>query len=387
VSAALHVLAWLLTGLAALGCCYLVLAIVLTRRFARRGAPPVPLAAPPPVTVLKPLHGAPPHLFACLASLCAQDYAGLVQIVLGVQDAADPATAVAQTLRETFPGQIIDLVIDPTRHGTNAKVTNLINMAGHIRHDVVVIADADIVVPPTYLSETVGLLLEPGVGAVTWLYHGLAGKGVWSRLAAAGIELHFLPNLLVGLGLGLPQPALGATIALRRATLDRAGGFTAFADQLADDHALGAAVRRQGGRVAAPHRLVGHVCVEGGWRTLLRHELRWARTVRMLGPAGYAGTLITHPFPLALLGLVAGGGWTAAALVLAALALRIILGVVLARAFAIVPPPAWLVPLRDAMSFAVYVWSFSGSGVEWNGEVFRVGADGTLTPDRSYPRQ
>jgi ceramide glucosyltransferase len=387
VSTAIQALAWLLTGLSALGCCYLVLAIVLIWRFGRQMVAPVVPIPPPPVTVLKPLHGAPPHLFACLASLRAQDYQGPVQIVLGLQDAADPAVAVAQDFRAKFPGTCIDIVIDPARHGANAKVANLINMASRIRHDLVVIADADILAPPSYLSETVATLTQPGVGAATWLYHGIAGRGIWSRLAGAGIDLHFLPNALVAHGLGLAQPAFGATIAMRRSMLDAIGGFEAVADQLADDHALGAAVHRQGARVTLARHVIGHVCAEDTVAGLLSHELRWARTIRMLGPAGYAGTIVTHPFALALLGLAAGAGWAALGLALAALALRMAVGQAVARVFAIVPPPAWLIPLREVMSFAVYAWSFSGRSVEWSGEVFRVSADGTLVSDRSYHRR
>ena len=62
-----------------------------------------------------------------LATLCRQDYPDL-QIVFGVQDAADPAIAVVRRLQARFPHVHIALVIDPTLHGRNRKVSNLINM-------------------------------------------------------------------------------------------------------------------------------------------------------------------------------------------------------------------------------------------------------------------
>jgi ceramide glucosyltransferase len=334
--------------------------------------------------VLKPLHGAPPHLLACLRSFCTQDYGAQVQIVLGVQDPDDPAAAVARQLHAEFPDCDIELVVDPTSHGANRKIGNLLNMADRIRHGIVVLADSDIAAPPSYLAETVATLEQPEVGAVTWLYEG-CGQGLPARLGSLAIETHFLPNVLVGLGVGLAAPAFGSTIALRRRTLEAIGGFRVFADQLADDHALGMTVRQQRRKVVVARHLVSHAFDEEDLSALLRHELRWARTIRMLGPAGYAGTLITHPFPLALIGLAAGGGWAALALAILAILLRAGLRATVARTFAIIPPSPWLIPLRDVLSFAVFVWSFFGTGVEWGGRAFRVAADGTLTSDRSLP--
>src|SRR3954469_9936100 len=112
---------------AGLGCLYMLAAAVLVGRFAR-GAPP-PASSFPPVTILKPLHGDEPGLFANLASFCSQDYAGPVQIVFGVQAPADPAAAAVGRLAAAFPDRALDLAIDPRRHGQNGKISNLVNMA------------------------------------------------------------------------------------------------------------------------------------------------------------------------------------------------------------------------------------------------------------------
>jgi ceramide glucosyltransferase len=333
--------------------------------------------------VLVPLHGAPPHLAPCLTSLCRQDYGGEVQLLLGVQRADDPAAVVAREVIAAFPDRNIEIVIDGTHRGANRKVGNLANLMGHVRHDIVVTADSDIVAPPTYLAQTVAALAQPGTGAATWPYYGIAADSLPGRLAALGLDSHFLPNVLVGLGLGLPPPGLGATIALHRPVLEAAGGYVAFADQLADDHALVAAVQRQGARVAVVPHAVGHVCADESLAALFRHELRWARTIRLVAPTGHAGTLITHPFALALLGVAAAGGWTCGGLALLALVLRAGLREAVARRFGARPPSAWLIPLRDILSFVVFVWSFCGSGVQWGAEAFHVRPDGTLASDRS----
>ena len=379
-------LGWLSTlclAAAGLGCLYMLAAAVLVGRFARSSIPAP--AAFPSVTILKPLHGDEPGLFENLASFCAQDYPGPVQIVFGVQDPADPAVAVVERLAAAFPDKALDLVIEARPQGANRKVANLINMAPSIRHEVVVLADSDMRAPPDYLVRVVAALQQPGVGLVTCLYHGVpVSDQFWPRLSALAIDTHFLPNVIVGLSLGLARPCFGSTIALRRTTLDDIGGFAAFADLLADDYAIGAAVRAVGHAVAIPAFTVGHACPERSARALWRHEIRWARTIRSVDPAGYAGLAITHAFPLGLLGALAGrpGALIVAA---AAIACRIALCMRIERAFGLQRHPRWLVPLRDLLSFAVFVWSFFGLAVSWKGSDYRVKSDGTLLSERRSP--
>jgi ceramide glucosyltransferase len=333
-----------------------------------------------PVTILKPLHGAEPRLFAQLASFCNQDYGGPVQLVFGAHDQADPAILVVKRLEEALAGKNIDLKVDPRKHGSNPKVSNLVNMMPLARHDVVVIADSDIQVGPNYLAEVVGELQRPGVGAVTCLYHGIAGAGFWSRISAIATNTHFLPEVIMALSLRLARPCFGATIAMRRETLNRIGGFSNFANDLAEDYAIGEAVRASGYEVAIPGFSVGHVCVEGDLRALLAHQMRFARTIRGIDPIGYAGSIITHPLPLALIGLLLGGA--GAALVLAiAFGCRLLLCASIERAFGLAGQPSWLIPVHDVISFAVYVASFFGSTVSWRGNTYRVLSDGRLVED------
>jgi ceramide glucosyltransferase len=194
------------------------------------------------------------------------------------------------------------------------------------------------------------------------------------------INTHFLPQAVAALSLGLAEPCLGATIALRRDTLDRIGGFLPFADALADDHAIGAAIRAAGCGVAVPGFTVGHVCFEDRARQYIRRHLRAARTIRSLSPLGYAGTILTHPVPLALLGALQGSTG-ALAVVAAALASRLVLCRVVERRFGLPRQSWWLVPLQDAIALAVYVLSFCGSNVHWRGAKFQV-ADGKLVDNR-----
>jgi ceramide glucosyltransferase len=362
---------------ALLGCIYALFAFWAVRSFAR-SKPAPPLASFPPVTILKPLYGAEPDLHAHLASFCRQDYPAPVQILFGVADAADPAVAVVRDLIAEFPDRNLTLVISSRRHGANAKVSNLVNMHSEARHEILVISDSDIVVPRDHLKVVVAALAEPGVGLVTCLYRGAAARGVWSRLAAAAIDYHFLPNVLVGLKLGLATPCFGSTIAVTKTTLARFGGLQSVADQLADDHALGSSVRQAGLKVVIPPLIVTHVCAERSLRDLLLHEIRWARTIRSVNSFGFTGLIITHALPLALLGMALGGLTPAALLVPATLVCRYALAAELRRHFSLRDYFFWLGPIRDLFSFVVFVASFFGRRLEWRGHRYGLAADKTL---------
>lgn len=335
----------------------------------RRPAAAAAAATEPAVTILKPLYGAEPRLAENVATFLAQDYDGPVQLVCGVQDAADPAIAATA-------GLPLDLVVDAAWHGSNAKVSNLVNMMAAAKHDVLVLSDSDMVVGPGYLREVVATLGEPGVGAVTCFYTGRGDGGLWSRLAALAIETGFLPSGLLASRLGLAQPCMGSTIALTRDTLVRVGGFARFADVLADDHALGGAVVALGLRVAVAPSILVHACTEASLGELAAHELRWNVTVFRISPWGFAGLGLLNPVPVALLAVLAAPVPGAVALLLA-LAARLVV------ATKIVPRPRaarlWWLPLRDVLSFGLFLATFFRQSVDWRGTRLRVTRGGRVT--------
>lgn len=363
--------------LALAGAAYQLLSAVLLRRLLA----PVEVRpdAWPAITVLKPLHGAEPGLREALESLVTQDYPGPLQVVFGLQDPADPAQAVVEDLRRAHPDHDLALVIDPAPHGANRKVANLINMRPHARHGLLVLADSDIVVSPGYLRGLAMALGRPGVGVVTCPYRGHGAAGGWSRIAAMGLSYQFLPSVAVGVGLGMATPCMGSTIALEADTLARIGGVEAFADVLADDYAIGAAVRQAGLKSLVAPVLVAHNSAESSLDEVIRHELRWARTVRAVDPAGFAGSLVTYPTPLAVIAvLLAAGGSLPLAALATALISRLWVWREVDRLAGTSTGPWWLTPLRDGLSFAVFVGSFFVRAVDWRGDRFRVDGQGAL---------
>jgi len=334
-------------------------------------------ASPPPVTILKPLHDAEPGLPARLAAFCRQDYGAPIQVLCGTQAQTSPAAATVRSMEADFADSGIELIVEPRSHGANRKVSNLINIVPRARYDTLVLSDSDIVVGSGYLRTLTALLAMPHVGAVTCLYHGIGDTRLWTRLSALAINSQFLPHAVTAVSLGLAKPCCGATIAMRRSTLDRIGGFGALADVLADDHAIGVAVRAAGYDVVTAPFLVGHRCFEGSLRELFRQQIRVARTIKSIDPLAYAGTIVTHPWPLALLALLAAspGAALVAAIVLLS---RVTLCRCVEWRFDLPRQNYWLIPLQDLIAFGVYVTSFFGATVHWRGADYRVTAGGTL---------
>jgi ceramide glucosyltransferase len=374
---------WVLPAIGAMfGCLFLIAAARIIPSFAR----PMPSAdaTAPAVTILKPLHGDEAGLFDNLASFCEQNYGGLVQIIFGVASADDPAIGVVERLRTAFPTRTLELVVDPRSAGSNPKVANLINMSARIAHDVVVIADSDIRVEPDYLSRIVQALRETG-GAVTCPYYGMAMGTLWSDLSRLMIDSHFLPSVVFSVRFKLARPCFGSTIALQRRSLNAIGGFETVADCLADDYVIGAALAERGEPVSVLRFAVGHVCNEQSLRELWAHELRWALTIRSIDPWGYIGLILTHPLPLGLIALGLGGGLAALALVLAAIICRLGVVVAVERSYGVPTHPYWLSPLRDLLSFAVFISGFVARDIRWRGRRFKLVSEGTLVSQQGSP--
>jgi ceramide glucosyltransferase len=363
----------------AFGCLFMLFAAALMWSSPRPQPAPEPA---PDLTILKPLHGDEAGLYENLASFCEQDYSGVVQIVFGVENPNDPAIAVVERLRAAYPGKALELVVEPRAVGSNPKVANLINMSGRIAHDIVVMADSDIRVRRDYLACLVGALERQRGGAVSCPYYGISTGNLWSHLAQLTIDSHFLPGVMVGTRLKLSRPCLGSTIALRRSSLSAIGGFEPLADCLADDYVLGELLRERGEPVSVLRFAVGHVCAESSFVELWRHELRWALTIRTVDPLGYLGWAVTHAFPLALIAWLLGGGWPAMGLAVAALVCRAVLIFATERGYGLPLHPYWLIPVRDLLSFAVFVAGFVARDVSWRGHHYELMSEGILKSDR-----
>lgn len=324
-----------------------------------------------PVTILIPMCGFERGLDIRLRALCRQDYPGPLQIICGFRSPNDPAIDEVRAVAGEQRGVRIDLAINARIHGRNLKVSNLINMLCYARHETLIAIDSDIKVGPSFISEVVGELQKPGVGAVTSLYRCLAGDDTWSHLAALAGNAYFLPDVILALRLHLARPCFGASIAISRKTLLEIGGFVAFADCLWEDYAIGEAVRRLGMDVILAPSLVDHVCLARGGQDLFAQELRAALTAQAITPIGQFGRVIVFPFQLAAIAVVLGGGAPAAAIAILGLMTRFLVNACFARCFCTEPAYGRLL-VTEFVVFTAYLASWLCSTVVWRGQNYKL---------------
>ncbi|MFL6606022.1 MAG: bacteriohopanetetrol glucosamine biosynthesis glycosyltransferase HpnI [Steroidobacteraceae bacterium] len=365
-----------------LSCAYALLA-VLAVVMRRLETPHQPHSAGPPATILKPLCGMEPGLYTNLRSFCEQDYSQF-QIVFGVRDSSDPALAVVDRLRAEFPNLRIDVAVNAQQHGSNRKVSNLINMLEYARHDVLVIADSDALVCPRYLSTITAPLQDESTGLVTCLYHSVPAPTRWSRLGAMYINEWYMPSVLLARLFGQREFASGQTLCLRRDTLNAIGGLRSIANHLADDYQLGALIRGLGKRIVLSSYVTTAEQYDPSPEALVQHETRWMRTIRVLRPHSFRFLFITFSVPLAVLGLLMTAGHErlsqgALVLLLVSVNARLLLHRLAKRT----GDPAgrgglWLLPLRDLLVCWVWLRAFRSSPVIWRGAEFEVDVHGVM---------
>ena len=371
------------TILAVAGMGYFLAALIAARIFlsARRK----PLAAfAPSVSILKSLKGIDPGMIDAFRSHCRQSYAGEYEMLFGVASPSDPAAAAVKQLQTEFPRLSIKLIECPQRLGTNGKVSSLVQLVPHARHNFLLINDSDITVSPRYLERIMACFEQktkhransaPEVGLVTALYRGRAHNTLASTLEALGIATDFQAGVLLSKWIeGGLRYGLGSTLAIRREALDKIGGLIPLVDHLADDYELGARISAAGYRVVLSAEVVETNIAAYGCRGFLDHQLRWARTVRDARPWGYAGLIFTHGQGWALLNLLASGAsllslWLLGLSFCLRLALAMTVGAAVLSDRQVLPS-LWLLPLRDLVAMAVWGAGFAGNTIVWRGERF-----------------
>jgi ceramide glucosyltransferase len=352
----------------------------LREREAGEGADPT--QAFPPISILKPLKGTDPEMYESFRSHCLQNYP-VYEIIFGVSDPSDPAIESVKKLQREFPDRRIQLLVCPKLLGANVKVSNLAQMLAEARYEHLIVNDSDIRVEPDYLRRIIAPLADPRMGIVTCLYRGVAGATLGSRLEALGISTDFSPSVLAAWQLeGGIRFGLGSTLALRRADLEKIGGFTSFVDYLADDYELGKRIASLGLTVELSDVVVETHLPSYRLREFFAHQLRWARGVRDARAGGYLGLVFTFGMVWSVLALAAGRGalWACCALAVTlflrlAIALFVGRGVLQDRQ---ILKYAWLIPLRDLVAAAVWMVSLGGHTVTWRGDRFRL-KNGKLT--------
>jgi ceramide glucosyltransferase len=335
----------------------------------------------PAVTVIKPLKGDEGKLYENLASFCRQDYP-CFQLVFCIQSPEDPALGVVTRLKREFPDVDMEVVVSKNRIGYNPKVNNMANGYAFAKYDLLLLSDSDVLARPDFLRRMVVPFADTGVGLVTAFYEATGTHGLWGHMEALSINANFLPQALCAASFGM-RFAMGAAMMVRRAAFDATGAFENLADHLADDFWLGESIREAGWKLELSDAVVETVPDIDRGADHFKHLVRWARTIRICQPAGYAGSLIQHGFSLLTLKvLLFGADRTALTLLLSLWAAKAAASAFLNETLGGRQPARalWLLPLTEWFSFAAWIAGYGSSRVLWRGELYDVQSHGRLVP-------
>jgi len=349
----------------------------------------------PPLSLFKPLHGADPGLESYLESFFTQDYPAY-EILFCARDANDAGLATARRVASRHPSIPIKFLSTGGQPDyINDKVISLEKMAAESAHEIFVISDSDVRVTPDYLRAVALPFADQRIGGMCCLYRGVAVEGgLWARLEAVGMSVEMSSGVLAARAMEGMQFTLGPTMAFRRETIRRMGGFRATADYCADDFVLGNETHKLGQTVVLSHHSIDHMVLHSNLAGSLKHQVRWMKSTRFSRPKGHFGTALTFSVPFGLLALAAavwlGHPLWGAALFAWSIATRLALSVAVGRC--IVGDTSWfgllvLYPIRDFMGFCFWAASYAGNRILWRGRAFELLPGGKMRAARSGDSQ
>ena len=348
---------------------------------------PAPAFAPA-ISILKPLKGCDDTTADSLASWFNQNYAGQTQILFGVADRR-------RSRLRNRPGTSPKISRPPTRSssfatpnglGANAKVATLAQLEKLAQHDLILISDADVRVPPDFLANFVAPLRDEKIGLVNCFYRLANPANTAMQWEAVAINADFWSQVLQSQTLKPLDFALGAAILLRRKNLEEIGGFNSLANCLADDYQSGNRIFKNGHRIA-----LCPVVVEC-WDA----PMNWARSLETSTPLGAhhprlpaAALFFQHSCPTPPSGRCSGFLFRSPRQKLFAaadgncffarceLSSRKICNADFTPERKLISP-FWLVPVKDLLQAAIWFCAFAGNTVEWRGRKMKLRRDGTL---------
>ena len=339
----------------------------------------------PAITLLKPLKGCDETTLESLQSWFNQNYPGRTQILFGIADTNDPVCKIVRELIAQNPGHDAQLIVCDRLSGANAKVAKLVQLEKLARHDLILVSDADVRVPPDFLANIVAPLRDPKTGLVNCFYRLANPTTIAMQWEAVAINADFWSQVLQAASLKPLDFGLGAVMLTRRKLLEETGGFSALAGCLADDYQLGYRIAENGHRIVLCPVVVECWNEPMNWSEVWKHQLRWARTIRVCQPLPYFFSILSNatfwPLLWLVVSLISVETLCPPLAAATCLLIRICLAQNLQRRFTpdrrpISPP--WLVSLKDLLQVAIWLGAFAGNTVEWRGRRMKLRRDGTL---------
>ncbi len=343
----------------------------------------------PPLTLLKPLHGAEPDLETHLATFFEQDYPEY-EILFCARTEDDLGLQTAQRVAARYPHISARFFTTGEPEYINAKVRSMELMEAAAAYDILVISDSDVRVTRDYLRAVALPFADAQVGGLTCPYRGIAAEGgLWARLEAVGMSVEMTAGVLVARNMEGMQFTLGPTMAFRRETIHRMGGFAVSADYCADDFVLGNETWKLGETVVLSTHAIDHMVINANLASSLKHQVRWMKSTRFSRPKGHLGSALTFSVPFGLLAWAAAAALGRPLLGLALFGWSIVtrLALSLAVGRAVVEDPSWfgllvLYPIRDLMGFGFWAASYGSSEIVWRDRIFKLLPGGRMRAAR-----
>jgi ceramide glucosyltransferase len=328
----------------------------------------------PPVSCLKPVKGFDEDAYENYASFCRQDYPDYE--ILFCVDKGDPTVPVLERLVRDFPERRIRLLFGSGRDAVNDKVARLTRLVSEAQHDIFVITDSDVRVQPDYLRTIVAPFRDPKVGAATCLYASTEEKNLTQELQSIGMISDFFPGVLVAWQLDGVKFTFGQTIVTTRKAVAGYGGYQTIEDRPADDVWAGRLVAEQGYEVKLLPYVVHSVADFRSLSEFLYKRLRWMTVMRLMRPWGHLGLIFTWGFAWSLLAIaIHPSAAVACAFLGTYLAFRIAM-TWMVGVWGMKQSGVWkkmpLIPLWDAMAFAIWLASFARRTIRWRGVDYHI---------------
>ncbi len=372
---------YVLLGIAAIPFIYLLLAIYSALRFFGKAAASNARKTDftPPVSCLKPIRGLDPEAYENYASFCRQDYPEY-EIVFCV-DEDDPALPVLNRLIKNFPERSIRLLFGSDPKAINDKVARLDRLTKAAKYDLFVITDGDVRVRPDYLRSVVAPFRDPNVASATCLYASTREKSFVEELQSIGMLSDFFLGIVVAWQLDGAKFALAQSIITTRKNVEGFGGYLVIVDRPADDLWIGRLATEQGFESVLLPYVVQTVPDFHSFRQLFIKRTRWMTVMRHMRPWGHLGLIFTWALPWSLFAFamqptpVVAAGFFGTYLFL-----RIVATLLVGR-WGMKQKTIWskliLIPLWDALAFAIWLTSFWQRTIRWRGEDYLL-KNGTL---------
>jgi ceramide glucosyltransferase len=255
------------------------------------------------VSILKPLCGLEDQLEENLISFASLPSS--YEVILSIANPNDSALTVVRKVVERFPQSPFVVVVGgiTPELAANPKVERLIAASRIARGEIFFISDANIRVSPENLARTVSLLEDKSIGGVSNLFIAEGVRSFGAVIESLYLLTFVLPGTLLAYAVGTTC-VVGKSMAITREVWDRIGGFEAFANMLAEDQAIGLAVKAAGYRWAISTEVVRNVIVERTLRTALGRQLRWGKIRYSFSKLLYVAEFLTNPVPLATLAAI-----------------------------------------------------------------------------------